>query len=89
MNFSNECFYHNSTGGGTESESKYPQWKRVILGIERYSSLPDSISKLDEACADTRSGAWFSKLESSGWLSMVEAVLNAANTIAEYIDLQG
>eukprot|EP00794_Sanderia_malayensis_P012002 gene12002-13241_t len=78
---------HKSKGGGAESESKYAQWKKVILGIDRYSTLPDSIAKLYEACADTRSGAWLSKLESSGWLSMVESVLNAAVAIAEQLDV--
>lgn len=78
-----------SPGGGVESESKYPQWKRVLLGIDRYTSLPDAIGKLFEACADARSGAWLSKLESSGWLSMVQDVLSAAMNIAEHLSVLG
>ena len=77
------------TGGGSESESKYPQWKRVILGIDQYISLPDSIGKLHAACADKKTGAWLSNLESSGWLTTVEAVLTAAVKIAEQIDTHG
>ena len=80
---------HILVGGGVESESKYPQWKRVTLGIERFTTLPDSVGKLHEACADKKTGAWLSKLESSGWLSMVEAVLTATLTIADYLDTEG
>ena len=81
--------YHISTGGGSESKGHYPQWKRVTLDIDRYSSLPDSVGKLYAACADKKTGAWLSNLESSGWLSMVEAVLRASLTIVDYLETEG
>lgn len=31
-----------------ETESNYPQWKRVHHGIEKYSALNDKISRLVE-----------------------------------------
>jgi len=79
---------HKSKGGGSESKGHYPQWKRVTLDIDRYSSLPDSVGKLYAACADKKTGAWLSNLESSGWLSMVEAVLRASLTIVDYLETE-
>ena len=82
-------YFHFSIGGGSESKAHYPQWKRIVLGIDRFSSLPDSVGKLYAACSDKKTGAWLSNLESSGWLSLVEAVLNASLTIVDYLDNQG
>ena len=71
------------------SKSHYPQWKRVILGIDRFSTLPDSLGKLYAACADKKTGDWLSNLESSGWLSMVQDVLSASLMVVEYLDTHG
>lgn len=76
-------------GGGSESKAHYAQWKRIVLGIDRFSSLPDSVGKLYAACSDKKTGAWLSNLESSGWLSLVEAVLNSSLIIVDYLDTQG
>ncbi|XP_031549636.1 myotubularin-related protein 9-like [Actinia tenebrosa] len=80
-----------SKGGGIEPESNYPQWKRVNHNIEKYSALNDSIAKLVEGALDHHlsMNSWLSKLESSGWLDHVQAVLSSAHFVATCVDKQG
>ncbi|CAI9739300.1 Hypothetical predicted protein [Octopus vulgaris] len=75
-------------GGGFEPEAHYSQWRRINQAIDRKHALHDSIIKLIEACNDTSTSTdkWLSKLDSSGWLSNVKDVINAACMVAQFID---
>ncbi|XP_046643295.1 myotubularin-related protein 9-like [Daphnia pulicaria] len=74
--------------GGFETESHYPQWRRIHKPIERLQSLLESLSKLVEACLDNGSSMdkWLSRLESSQWLSYVKETMNCACLVSQCID---
>lgn len=77
-----------SKNAGFETESHYPQWRRIHKPIERLNSLLESLSKLAEACLDSGSSMdkWLSRLESSQWLSYVKETLNCACLVSQCID---
>ncbi|XP_012264110.2 myotubularin-related protein 9 [Athalia rosae] len=72
-------------GGGTESETAYPQWRKVHKPVPRSADLAESFCKLIDACNDTKcsTSQWLSRLESSGWLTAVQTALNAACVAAQ------
>ncbi|CAE1331437.1 MTMR9 [Acanthosepion pharaonis] len=78
-------------GGGFEPEVHYSQWRRINQAIDRRHVLHESLIKLIEACTDTTATTdkWLSKLDSSGWLSNVKDVINAACMAAQFIDKEG
>ena len=82
------CIFFNFVilviGGGIETDY-YTQWKRTLHNIEKISHLPDTISRLYEACGDYKSPAWLMKLEGSGWLRYVESCLLAALKTATFV----
>uniref|UniRef100_W8B3A6 Myotubularin-related protein 9 n=1 Tax=Ceratitis capitata TaxID=7213 RepID=W8B3A6_CERCA len=78
----------------TETDQHYSQWKKVnraIGNISTPSAILDSYAKLIEACNDTTCSAdkWLSRLEASGWLSLVLNSLNAACVVAQCLDQEG
>lgn len=82
----------DTTGGKTkwscENEQHYHLWKKFIRPIGSFghpSSYLDCFSKLIEACNDTSSTTekWLSRLESSGWLTLVLNSLNTACIVAQ------
>lgn len=87
----NDAKLAQTKGGGFEPEVHYSQWRRINQGIDRRHALHESLIKLIEACTDTNSSTdkWLSKLDSSGWLSNVKEVINAACMAAQFIDKEG
>lgn len=78
----------------TETDQHYSQWKKVnrsIGNVTTPSSILDSFSKLVDACNDIHcsSDKWLSRLEASGWPSMVINSLNAACVVAQCLDQEG
>lgn len=78
----------------TETDLHYSQWKKVNRSIGNVSSpasILDSFAKLIEACNDTgcTTDKWLSRLESSGWLSLVLNSLNASCVVAQCLDQEG
>ncbi|XP_057308817.1 myotubularin-related protein 9-like [Hydractinia symbiolongicarpus] len=74
-----------SKGGGFETSQHYPQWIRTFQNLERPSFLGESISRLYEACMDTKSSSWLLKLDASGWLTCVADLLKVALSVANCI----
>ncbi|XP_036337919.1 myotubularin-related protein 9 [Rhagoletis pomonella] len=78
----------------TETDQHYSQWKKVnraIGNVSTPSAILDSFAKLIEACNDITCSAdkWISRLEASGWLSLVLNSLNAACVVAQCLDQEG
>ncbi|KAL7734734.1 hypothetical protein ACLKA6_011022 [Drosophila palustris] len=78
----------------TETDLHYSQWKKVNRAIGNVSSpaaILDSFAKLIEACNDTgcTTDKWLSRLENSGWLSLVLNSLNASCVVAQCLDQEG
>lgn len=78
----------------TETDQHYSQWKKVnrsIGNVSSPSSILDSFTKLIEACNDINCSPdkWLSRLESSGWLTLVLNSLNAACVVAQCLDQEG
>ncbi|CAD7081950.1 unnamed protein product [Hermetia illucens] len=78
----------------TEVDQHYSLWKKVnrsIGNVSSPSSILDSFSKLMEACNDTNCSTdkWLSRLDNSGWLSLVLNSLNAACVVAQCLDQEG
>ncbi|XP_037940403.1 myotubularin-related protein 9-like, partial [Teleopsis dalmanni] len=78
----------------TETDQHYSQWKKVNRAIGNVSSpsaILDSFVKLIEACNDVNCSPdkWLSRLESSGWLTLVLNSLNAACVVAQCLDQEG
>lgn len=77
-------------GGGYETEAHYPQWKRIPQNMDHPYTLSDSLSRLYEACCDSKtSSSWLSKLESSGWLTYVQELLLASLQVARLLHTKG
>lgn len=78
-------------GGGFESTSLYPSWKRLHRQMERGKVLQESLIKLVEACGDQAHNMdrWLSKLENSKWLSHVHCALSTAGLVAECVERDG
>ncbi|NWR95012.1 MTMR9 protein, partial [Furnarius figulus] len=76
------------TGGGTESKSSYPQWRRLHRPLERGRPLQESFVRLVDACSDPSLSMdrWLGRLESSRWLSHVKAALSTACLAAQCMD---
>jgi myotubularin-related protein 9 len=71
-----------------ENDQHYNQWKKFICPIGNFthpSGFLECFSKLIEACNDTSSSTekWLSRLESSGWLSLVLNSLHTACIVAQ------
>ncbi|XP_018804153.1 PREDICTED: myotubularin-related protein 9 isoform X2 [Bactrocera latifrons] len=69
----------------TETDQHYSQWKKVnraIGNVSAPSAILDSYTKLIE-------DKWLSRLEASGWLSLVLNSLNAACVVAQCLDQEG
>lgn len=84
----------NSSKICTENEQHYSQWKRVVRPIVNFNhpvGILDCFSKLIEACNDTSSTTekWLSRLDSSGWMSLVLNSLNTACIVAQCIAQDG
>ncbi|XP_062128107.1 myotubularin-related protein 9 [Drosophila sulfurigaster albostrigata] len=78
----------------TETDLHYSQWKKVNRAIGNVSSpaaILDSFAKLIEACNDTgcTTDKWLTRLENSGWLSLVLNSLNASCVVAQCLDQEG
>ncbi|XP_006003301.1 myotubularin-related protein 9-like [Latimeria chalumnae] len=75
-------------GGGFESKSNYPKWKRFHRSLERGRVLQESLMKLVEACNDQSHNMdrWLNKLENSKWLSHNKAVLTTACLAAQCVE---
>ncbi|XP_069751173.1 myotubularin-related protein 9-like isoform X2 [Narcine bancroftii] len=75
-------------GGGFESKSNYPNWKRLHRAMDRSRVLQESLMKLVEACNDQSHSIdrWLSKLEASKWLSHVKVILTTACLAAQCVD---
>ncbi|XP_017049641.1 myotubularin-related protein 9 [Drosophila ficusphila] len=78
----------------TETDLHYSQWKKVNRSIGNVSSpasILDSFARLIEACNDLgcSTDKWLSRLENSGWLSLVLNSLNASCVVAQCLDQEG
>ncbi|KAH8380067.1 hypothetical protein KR009_008750 [Drosophila setifemur] len=78
----------------TETDLHYSQWKKVnrsIGNVSSPSSILDSFARLIEACNDLNCSTdkWLSRLEGSGWLSLVLNSLNASCVVAQCLDQEG
>lgn len=94
---SNKGFIVDTWGKGksnTETDLHYSQWKKVNRAIGNVSTpaaILDSFAKLIEACNDTgcTTDKWLTRLENSGWLSLVLNSLNASCVVAQCLDQEG
>ncbi|KAJ6634790.1 Myotubularin-related protein 9 [Pseudolycoriella hygida] len=78
----------------TETDQHYSQWRKVARPIGNLSSssaILDSFSKFIEACNDLtcHPDKWLSRLDGSGWLTLVLNSLNAACVVAQCLDQEG
>jgi myotubularin-related protein 9 len=78
----------NSSKTCIENEQHYSQWKRVVRPIANFnhpSGILECFSKIVEACNDVHSSTekWISRLESSGWMSLILNSLNTACIVAQ------
>ncbi|KAE8624372.1 hypothetical protein XENTR_v10005935 [Xenopus tropicalis] len=75
-------------GGGTESKSRYRNWRVLHRPLERGHALQDSLVRLVVTCYDPSIGMtrWLSKLQAARWLSHVKEALSTAGLIAECIE---
>jgi myotubularin-related protein 9 len=100
LNKSQRGYIIDTVGGKNkwvcEQEQHYSLWKKFIRPISfGNSSSPasylDSFAKLVEACNDTSATTekWLSRLESSGWLSLVLSSLNTACIVAQCMAQEG
>lgn len=98
LNKSQRGYIIDTTGGknkwSCENEQHYNLWKKFIRPIGNFaqpSSYLDSFAKLIEACNDTSSSTekWLSRLESSGWLTLVLNSLNTACIVAQCLAQEG
>lgn len=63
----------------------YTHWRKTTHGIEKMTHLPETISRLYEACIDHKSQSWLMKLEGSGWLKYIETCMAAANKTVGFV----
>ncbi|KAG5669296.1 hypothetical protein PVAND_017185 [Polypedilum vanderplanki] len=98
LNKNQKGFIIDTTGGKNkwtgENEQHYSLWKKFIRPIGNFahpSGFLDCFSKLIEACNDTGSSTekWLSRLESSGWLTLVLNSLNTACIVAQCMAQEG
>ncbi|CAK9297429.1 unnamed protein product [Gordionus sp. m RMFG-2023] len=77
-------------GGGTEHESRYPQWKKIYIPID-ITCFQQSYKKLTTACLDVNitSDKWLSVLESCNWLSHLHTLLNGAKILSDLLKNTG
>jgi myotubularin-related protein 9 len=73
---------HMSKGGGVELPAHYPQWRVEYGKMESRAGLAASLVRLREACADSASVSWWSRVEASGWLTNVTRLLSCAKFVA-------
>ncbi|KAL7037112.1 hypothetical protein ACKWTF_009076 [Chironomus riparius] len=94
LNKTQRGYIIDTTGGknkwSCENEQHYHLWKKFIRPIGNVahpSSYLDCFSKLIEACNDISSSTekWLTRLESSGWLTLVLNSLNTACIVAQCI----
>lgn len=84
----------NPSKSSSENEHHYSQWKKVLRPIGNFnhpSGILESFSKLIEACNDPSQSTekWLSKLESSGWLTLVLNSLNISCVVAQFLEQDG
>lgn len=101
LNKSQKGFIVDTWGGGknpskssSENEQHYSQWKKVIRPIGNFnhpSGILDCFAKMIEACNDTSSSTekWLSRLEASGWLTLVLNSLNTSCIVAQCLAQEG
>lgn len=81
----NEIRTAQSRGGGFETDSNYPLWKRINKHLDRFDQLQTSFARLTEAFG-ADSSSFMSRLESSGWVYNMRQCLHVGCTIAEEIN---
>lgn len=84
----------NQSKANSENEQHYSQWKKVVRPIGNFnhpSGILDAFAKIVEACNDTSCSTekWLSRLESSGWLTLVLNSLNTACIVAQCLAQEG
>lgn len=101
LNKSQKGFIVDTWGGGknpskssSENEQHYSQWKKVIRPIGNFnhpSGILDCFAKMIDACNDTSSSTekWLSRLEASGWLTLVLNSLNTSCIVAQCLAQDG
>jgi myotubularin-related protein 9 len=80
---------HTSKGGGFEFPSNYSQWRVEHASLEPVSNMQASYMKLLEVCMDSSlatSSSWFSRLDSTGWLSHVEQLLRVVKRVVHLVN---
>jgi myotubularin-related protein 9 len=73
-----------SRGGGYETESNYPLWKRLNKHLDRYDQLQNSYTRVLEAFLGD-SSQFLSRLEASAWLNNMRQTLHVACIIADHM----
>lgn len=98
---SQKGFIVDTWGGGknpsktsSENEQHYSQWKKVVRPIGNFnhpSGILDCFAKIVEACNDTNASTekWLSRLEASGWLTLVLNSLNTSCIVAQCLAQEG
>ena len=84
----------NPSKSNTENDQHYSQWKKVMRPIGNFnhpSGILDCFSKLIEACNDTNASMekWLSRVDSSGWLTLVLNSLNTSCIVAQCLAQDG
>ena len=78
----------SKSGGGFETESAYPLWRRVNKHMERHEQLHVSLNKLVDACFGEPSDKFLAKLEASGWfLNMRHAIYTVSRVFVYFVRL--
>lgn len=98
---SQKGFIVDTWGGGKnpsksngENEQHYSQWKKIVRpigNVNHPSGILECFSKIVEACNDTGSNTekWLSRLEASGWMTLVLNSLNTACIVAQCLAFDG
>ena len=67
----------------------YPQWRVEYGKMESRAYLSSSLTRLREACHDSTSATWWSRIETSGWLTNVARLLSCAKFVAISVHRDG
>ena len=84
----------NPSKSSSENEQHYSQWKKIVRpigNINHPSGILDCFAKIVEASNDTGSTTekWLSRLESSGWMTLVLNSLNTSCIVAQCLAFDG
>lgn len=81
---------HSVLGAGSESVTSYAGSRLKYMGIGNIHAMTESCRKLQSLCGfEVEAPNWYTLLSNSLWLNHISTVLQAAISIADWMDRQG